>query len=162
MERILLDHQFRLCKCIEKVVEYSSGADSLNLLFNVLITIDNTKVGKESPWKTFSKSCSFPHKNIFWGRDNHAFSFQVIEHSSLTISMCQVQPILTGRRIGGVMLAQTLQPDIVNQMESEISTDKVFKGRGTISLDDSHVSVQNVISIPLASIKARPAGLSPM
>ena len=43
--------------------------------------------------------------------------------------MCQVEQVLTGRRIGGVILAQTRRPDIVLQMESENPTDKVFTGR---------------------------------
>lgn len=36
--------------------------------------------------------------------------------------------------------------DIVLQMESEISSDKVFTGLEAISLDDSCVSPQNAIS----------------
>lgn len=51
------------------------------------------------------------------------------------------------------MLAPTLRPDIVLQMESENSTDKVFTGREAISLDDSCVSVQNAISKALLPLR---------
>ncbi len=45
------------------------------------------------------------------------------------MSVCQVKAVLTDQRIGGVMLAPTRRPDIVLQMESENSTDKVFTGK---------------------------------
>lgn len=80
----------------------------------------------------------------------------------LTVSMCHVQQILTDQRTGGVMLAQTRRPDIVLQMESDNPTDRVFTGREVIPLDDSRVSAQNAIYKTPASIKARPAGRSPM
>lgn len=76
--------------------------------------------------------------------------------------MSQVQQILTDERIGGAMLAQSLIPDSVLQMESENLTDKVFAGLEVIPLDDSRMSVQNAIYKAPASIKARPAGRSPM
>lgn len=76
-----------------------------------------------------------------------------LQHSSVTISMCQVQQILTDRRIGGATLAESLGPDIVPQMESEIPADKVFTGREVIPLDDSRVSLQNAISKPLLPLR---------
>ncbi len=79
--------------------------------------------------------------------------FELAGDSSVTTSMCQVQQILTDRRIGGVMLAQSVGPDIVPQMESENPTDKVFTGREVISLDDSRVSVPNAISKPLPPLR---------
>ena len=67
--------------------------------------------------------------------------------------MCQVRQILTGQRIGGVMFAPSLRPDVVPKMESENSTDKVFTGQEVILLDDACVSVQNAISKPLPPLR---------
>lgn len=130
MERVPLDHQFWLCKCIKSVyVKRSSAAAGANLVF--LATIDNVqglKCSRDSPWRTFPKSCSLTEA-CFEQTHPYVELAGYLEHSSLTTSMCQVRPILTEPGIGGLMLAQSLRPDVVLQMESENHTDKVFTGR---------------------------------
>lgn len=77
--------------------------------------------------------------------------------------MCQAGQIETGQRIGGVMLAPSLRPDIVPEMESENSTDKVFTGQKVSSLNDALMCVSTKCNIQTpASIKTRPAGCTPV
>lgn len=103
------------------------------------------------PWRrTFLKSCSF-NRSMFWA----AYFEQVISN----IPHWQHQCVKSGRsRQTRELEEQTL----FFKWNQRTRTDKVFTGREAISLDDSRVCVRNAISIPRASIKARPAGRSPM